>query len=63
MAIEDAYARSNLPGQTRSAPNIEVAFKAFDALGRQRTQRLVKTSRTAGVLFEFELGLRARGMI
>lgn len=55
MAIEDAYVMSNLLGQVKSTLDIKVAFKAFDAVRRQRTQRLVKTSREAGMLFEFEV--------
>ena len=55
MAIEDAYVMSNLLSQVKSAPDIEDAFKAFDAVRTQRTQRLVKTSREAGMLWDFEL--------
>jgi len=55
MAIEDSYVLSNLMAAVEDASGIESAFKAFDAVRRERTQRLVKTSREAGQLYDFEL--------
>ena len=52
MAFEDAYVLSNLLSRARSARNIEEVFRAFDAVRRSRTQRLVATSRTAGQVYE-----------
>ena len=54
MAVEDAYTLSNLLGQAEHEEQIESAFKAFDAVRRERTQKLVTTSREAGQLWEFE---------
>ena len=55
MAIEDAYVLSNLLGQVEDLSHIEGAFKAFDAVRRGRTQKLVTTSHEAGELWGFEL--------
>ncbi len=50
MAIEDAYVLSNPLGQVEDLSHIEAAFKAFDAVRRARTQKLVATSRECGEL-------------
>ena len=64
MAIEDAYVLSSLLDNTARSDEVDTtnrtdgperAFKAFDAVRRERTQRLVRTSREAGHLFQFEL--------
>lgn len=55
MALEDAYVMSNLLGAVRESTQIESAFAAFDQVRRPRTQRLVRTSREAGELYELEL--------
>jgi len=55
MAIEDAYVLSSLLGSIRGKEEIEGAFRGFDAVRRERTQRLVRTSREAAHLWEFEL--------
>ena len=54
MALEDAYVLSNLLGSVQKASEIENAFKAYDAVRRHRTQKLVTTSREAGEIYEFE---------
>jgi salicylate hydroxylase len=54
MAIEDAYVLSNLLGEVKSPNSIEAAFKAFDAVRRERTQKLVSTSRDASHLWDTE---------
>lgn len=61
QAIEDAYILSNLlgsiPTTTTSATSpltIENAFRAYDAVRRPRTLRVVTTSRDAGLLYDFE---------
>lgn len=54
MALEDAYVMSNLLGAVRRSSDIEDAFRAFDAVRRPRTQRLVTTSRECGELYELE---------
>jgi salicylate hydroxylase len=55
MAIEDAYILSNLLVDVDSLEELEGAFQAYDAIRRPRTQKLVTTSRQAGMLYEFEL--------
>lgn len=55
MAIEDAYVLSSLLGDVTSVIDFERAFKAFDAARRERTLKLVKTSRQSGMMFDFEL--------
>lgn len=54
QAIEDAFVLSNLLGQVASAANITQAFKAYDAVRRPRSQRVVTTSKEAGCLYEME---------
>lgn len=55
MAIEDAYILSNLLVDVDRLEELEGAFQAYDAIRRPRTQKLVTTSRQAGMLYEFEL--------
>ena len=55
MAIEDAYVLSSLLSQFEHAQQIEAAFKAYDTVRRERTQKLVATSREASHLWELEL--------
>ena len=45
MALEDAYVLSNLLGAVEKSSDIEREFRAFDAVRRPRTQKLVATSR------------------
>lgn len=54
MAMEDAYVLSNLLGAVQRSSDIETAFRAYDAVRRPRTQKLVTTSRDAGELYELE---------
>ncbi|KAF1944950.1 salicylate 1-hydroxylase-like protein [Clathrospora elynae] len=54
MCIEDVYILSELLSQCHSSRDFESAFRAYDAVRRPRSQRLVKTSREAGQLWEFE---------
>ena len=54
MALEDAYILSNLLGSVQKVSEIETAFKAYDAVRRHRSQKLVTTSREAGQIYEFE---------
>ncbi|KAL9091465.1 MAG: hypothetical protein Q9165_004851 [Trypethelium subeluteriae] len=55
MAIEDACVLTKLLGDVQSKDQIETAFKAYDAVRRARTQKLVATSRECGLLWEMEL--------
>lgn len=54
MAIEDAFILSRLLADVREKPHLEKVFKAYDAVRRPRTQKLVVTSRDAGCLCEFQ---------
>src|SRR5256885_2659999 len=54
MALEDAYVLSNLLGMVTQVDEIEDAFRVYDAMRRQRTQRLVTTSRDCGETYELE---------
>lgn len=56
MAIEDAAVLSVLLGNVKGAgpSGLERAFRAYDAVRRPRTQRLVTTSRDAGMLYDFQ---------
>ncbi|KAH8676635.1 hypothetical protein BGZ60DRAFT_447047 [Tricladium varicosporioides] len=54
QAIEDAYIISHLLGKVDSVNDIEKAFKAYDAIRRPRSQKVVTTSRDAAAIYEFE---------
>lgn len=54
MALEDSYVLAALLAGIEDARELEDAFKAFDAVRRGRTQRLVTTSRECGRVFECE---------
>ncbi|KAI1100936.1 mannitol 1-phosphate dehydrogenase [Jackrogersella minutella] len=55
MCIEDSYILSSLIGEAKSVQDLDKVFRAYDEVRRPRTQKLVKTSREAGMLYEFEL--------
>ena len=48
------YILSNLLGTVQKSSEIENAFRAFDAVRRPRTQKLVTTSRECGEVYELE---------
>lgn len=54
MAIEDALVLTQLLAEVGRESQLEKAFKAYDAVRRERTQKLVTTSRDAGCLYEFQ---------
>jgi salicylate hydroxylase len=54
MCIEDVYILSELVSESRSKSDLAKAVIAYDAVRRPRSQKLVKTSREAGMLWEFE---------
>ncbi|KAH7075308.1 salicylate 1-hydroxylase-like protein [Paraphoma chrysanthemicola] len=54
MCIEDVYILSQLLVQASMKSEIQKSFEAYDAVRRPRSQNLVKTSREAGMLWEFE---------
>lgn len=57
MAIEDAAVLSRLLGaiERPDRKDFKAAFRVYDALRRPRTQKLVTTSREAGMLYEFQV--------
>jgi salicylate hydroxylase len=54
MCIEDVYVLSSLLSNCESRSDLVKAVHAYDAVRRPRSQKLVKTSREAGMLWEFE---------
>jgi salicylate hydroxylase len=54
MCIEDVYILSGLLSKCHSKDAVAKALYAYDAVRRPRSQELVKTSREAGMLWEFE---------
>lgn len=56
MAIEDSAVLSRLLAEIKKPDRQRLvsAFAAYDAVRRQRTQTLVKSSRTAGRIYDFE---------
>ena len=54
MALEDSYVLAALLAEIEDTGELQEAFKAFDAVRRGRTQRLVKTSRECGRVFDCE---------
>ncbi|KAI2633200.1 mannitol 1-phosphate dehydrogenase [Hypomontagnella submonticulosa] len=55
MCIEDCYILSELIGKAESVQDLDKVFKAYDEVRRPRTLKLVKTSREAGQLYQFQL--------
>ncbi|KAF2648605.1 FAD/NAD(P)-binding domain-containing protein [Lophiostoma macrostomum CBS 122681] len=55
MCIEDALILSNLLKDVDGIRDIERAFGVYEEMRKPRTQRLVKESKEAGMLYEFEL--------
>lgn len=54
MAIEDALVLTQLLAEVGNKSQLEKAFKTYDTVRRERTQKLVTTSRDAGCLYEFQ---------
>lgn len=54
MCIEDVWILSQVLSQCHTRDDIAKAFRAYDAVRRPRSQKLVKTSREAGMLWDFE---------
>ncbi len=56
QALEDAFILSLLLGdmKTRSARDIPAAFRAYDAVRRPRSQKVVSTSRAAGATYALQ---------
>ncbi|OOF96805.1 hypothetical protein ASPCADRAFT_206961 [Aspergillus carbonarius ITEM 5010] len=52
MAVEDVYVLSRLLGEVQERSQLKRAFAAYDTVRRPRTQRLVRTSRDAGRLYQ-----------
>ncbi|XPS95464.1 Salicylate 1-monooxygenase [Ascochyta lentis] len=54
MCIEDAYILSQVLSTCHSKKDLKRAFHAYDEVRRPRSQKLVKTSKEAGMLWDFE---------
>lgn len=50
MAIEDSLILSSLLGHADSVAAAKLALKAYDAVRRERTQRVVESSRETGII-------------
>lgn len=46
---------ANLIKEAKSVRDLQRAFHAFDQVRRERTQKNVKTSKEAGMMYDFEL--------
>ncbi|KAH7085240.1 mannitol 1-phosphate dehydrogenase 2 [Paraphoma chrysanthemicola] len=55
MCIEDSYIMANLIKEAKSVDDVQKAFKAFNQVRHERTQKLITTSQQAGQLYDFEL--------
>ncbi|EKG11545.1 Monooxygenase FAD-binding protein [Macrophomina phaseolina MS6] len=53
MAMEDAYVLSGLLAEVSCLKDLDAAFKAYDAVRRPRTQRLIENSRLTGCTKSF----------
>ena len=54
MALEDAYVLAGLLREVSGVEGVERAFEVYDQARRERSQRLVRTSRDAGKLYDLE---------
>lgn len=54
MAMEDAFMLSSLLADVTDPSELAAAFKAYDAIRRPRSQRLVTSSREAGEVYQLE---------
>ncbi|KAL6165043.1 hypothetical protein ACJQWK_08300 [Exserohilum turcicum] len=54
MGVEDVYILGELLSRCDAKSDITKAFQAYDAVRRPRSQKLVKTSREAGMLWDLE---------
>ncbi|CAO2656136.1 Nn.00g049390.m01.CDS01 [Neocucurbitaria sp. VM-36] len=55
MCIEDSYILANLVKEANNVEDVKKAFRAFDAVRRERTQKNVTTSKEGGMMYDFEL--------
>lgn len=55
MGFEDAFVLSSLLGSMENSSQVTEVFRAYDAVMRPRTQKLITTSRAAGQLYEMVL--------
>ncbi|KAF3031499.1 hypothetical protein E8E12_000309 [Didymella heteroderae] len=54
MCVEDVYILSHVLSKCQSRDDLDKAFEAYDAVRRPRSQKVVKTSREAGQLWDLE---------
>lgn len=54
MALEDAYILANLVSRVTRREELGSALKAYDAVRRPRSQKLVQTSIQSGAMLDYE---------
>ena len=54
MAIEDAYVLSVLLAEVKEAKDLEGVFSRYESLRKERTQRLVRSSRVQAAIYDFQ---------
>ena len=54
MAIEDAYVMSGILSEIHESRRMQSVFLTFDATRKERTQRLVRTSREQAMIYDFQ---------
>jgi len=54
MAVEDAYVLGRILQAVQSADQLPLAFAAYDGVRRERTQKVVTSSRESGYIWHFE---------
>jgi len=54
QAVEDALMLSRLLSEVKNPGQLEAAFQVYDAVQRPRAQKIVDTSREAGLIYDFE---------
>ncbi|KAF1920623.1 mannitol 1-phosphate dehydrogenase [Ampelomyces quisqualis] len=55
MCMEDSYIMASLIKEAQDVDDVQRAFRAFDQVRRERTQKNVTTSQEAGMMYDFEL--------
>lgn len=55
ICVEDSLVMATLIKEAKSVNDLPRAFRAFDHVRRERTQRLVSTSQETGMIYDFEL--------
>jgi salicylate hydroxylase len=54
MAVEDAFILSRLLGEIQDVKELEFAFETYEMIRKDRTQRLVRSSRDQAMIYEWQ---------